>query len=239
MARRRKKLGEILMSLDLINEQGLADALQYAREHGKRIGEALVELELTDEEAVTKALANQFDMEYVDLDRHVVTAEAVELLPEDVIRTHMVLPMGREDGRLKIIITDPLDLETLDLLRFRLNTELSLALAPPAKVKDFIEKFVNPMTDEMSKTMASIDQDAPELEEFGDEIGLAEGDDVDAPIIRLINLLIRETGYQFVHGLENFHVCLTADEMDILEQDRGWQFSRPEPPTGTFEARSS
>ena len=113
MAHRKKKLGEILVSWNLLSATNLAEALKYAEANGKRIGEALVELELCTEEDVTKALATQFDMEYVDLDRHVVTAEAVQLLPEDVIRNHLVLPMGKEDGRLKIIITDPLDLETL------------------------------------------------------------------------------------------------------------------------------
>jgi type IV pilus assembly protein PilB len=214
MARRRKQLGEILLGWDAITKQGLKDAQEYASEHGKRLGEAVVELELADEEAVTKALASQFNMEYVDLDRHVVTAEAVELLPEDVIRNHMVLPMGKEDGRLKIIITDPLDLETLDLLRFRLNTELSLALAPLSKVKDYIEKFVNPMTDEMSKTMASIDQDAPEIEQAdkGDMVGTAEGDVADAPIIRLINLIIREA----VRGrASDIHIEPMADRVRV------------------------
>ncbi len=193
MARGRKKLGEILLGWDVINQQGLTDALQYASDHGKRVGEALIELELCDEDVVTKALATQFDMEYVDLDRHVVGPEALELLPESVIRENNVLPVGRVDGRLKIIITDPLDLEALDLLRFRLNTELILALAPKSRVKDYIEKFVNPMTEEMSKTMASIDQDAPDME-AGDSDGDGSGDgaDTDAPIIRLINLIIRE-----------------------------------------------
>jgi len=213
MAKRRKKLGEILLEWNSISDKGLRDALEYAAEHGKRLGEAVIELELADEEAVTKALATQFDMEYVDLDRHVVTGEAVELLPEDVIRTHLVLPMGKEDGRLKIIITDPLDLETLDLLRFRLNTELSLALAPLGKVKDYIEKFVNPMTDEMSKTMASIDQDAPDIGDVKrDMIGGAEGDIADAPIIRLINLIIHEA----VRGrASDIHVEPMADRVRV------------------------
>ncbi|NOT00701.1 MAG: Flp pilus assembly complex ATPase component TadA [Phycisphaerales bacterium] len=190
MAKRRQRIGEILVGWEVITKENLADALEYARSHNKRLGEAAIELELTDEETVTKALASQFDMEYVDLDRHTVTQESIALLPEDIIRSHMILPMGREDGRLKIIITDPLDLETLDLLRFRLNTELSLALAPPGRVKEYIEKFVNPMTDEMSKTVASIDQDAPDLDV--DAEALEDAEDADAPIIRLINLVIRE-----------------------------------------------
>ena len=44
MARRRKKLGEILASWNVLTPNALADAIAYASEHGKRIGEALVEL---------------------------------------------------------------------------------------------------------------------------------------------------------------------------------------------------
>ncbi len=110
MPGRRKKLGEILLGWEEISENALADALQYAREHGKRIGESIIELELADEEVVTKALASQFDMEYVDLDRHTVDQDSLELLPIEIIRQHQVLPMVKEGNRLKIIITDPLDL---------------------------------------------------------------------------------------------------------------------------------
>ncbi len=189
---KRKKLGEILLEAGALNANALADALQYAQEHSKRIGEAVVELELADEDVVTQALATQFGMEFVELDSQLVDQEALALLSEEIIRRHNVVPMGKEGGRLKVVITDPLDLETMDVLRFRLNTELTPVLAPPNKVRDFIEKFVNPMTDEMSKTMASIDHDAPEMEIEGNVKGLVDGDEADAPIIRLINLVIGE-----------------------------------------------
>ena len=44
MARTRKKVGEILLNWGLINANALADALQYATEHGKRIGESLARI---------------------------------------------------------------------------------------------------------------------------------------------------------------------------------------------------
>ena len=74
------------------------------------------------------------------------------------IEDYLVLPLTEEGGRLKVVSTDPLDLETLDLLRFRLNREVIPTLAPVAKVKRYIEKFVNPDGDVLSQTMASIDQ---------------------------------------------------------------------------------
>ncbi len=189
---KRKRLGELLVEWKKCDASAVKEALQYARDHGKRIGEALIELEMADEDDVTRALASQFNMEYVELTSDLVDEDSLKMIPEDVIRTHNVVPLGRVDGRLKVVVTDPLDLETMDVLRFRLNTDLIPVLAPPNKVKDFIEKFVNPMTDEMSKTMASIDHDAPEMELDSDKTGALDADDADAPIIRLINLLITE-----------------------------------------------
>ncbi len=191
MARSKYKLGEILLKDGVITAEQLETALNYARDHHKRIGEALVELDFTDDDNVYRALASQFGMDYVELDSESVGQELLELLPEDVIRQHQVVPLGEEGGRLKVVITDPLDLETLDLLRFRLNKELIPALAPANRVKDFIEKFVNPMTEEMSKTMASIDHDAPDIEE-NEALKLADDSEEDAPIVRLINLIIVE-----------------------------------------------
>jgi type IV pilus assembly protein PilB len=66
------------------------------------------------------------------------------------------------------------------------------SLAPPGRMADFIEKFVNPMTDEMSKTMASIDHDAPEILDEDAKTRLGDEEGEDAPIIRLINLIIGE-----------------------------------------------
>ena len=209
MARRKKKLGEILVGWGLLKANDLADALKYASEHDKRIGEALVELELCSEDDVCKALATQFGLEYVDLDKNVIDHAVLELIPDDLIRRHMVLPMGLEGETLKIIITDPLDLETLDVVRFRLAKELKPALAPVGKVKRFIDTFINPMDDELSKTLSSIDQDRPDEDE--DDLHL-DADDSDAPIIRLINLIISEA----VHSrASDIHIEPMSDRVRV------------------------
>jgi type IV pilus assembly protein PilB len=126
----------------------------------------------------------------------------------------MVLPLGEESGRLKVVVTDPLDLETLDLLRFRLNREVVPTLAATAKVKRFIEKFVNPEGDVLSQTMASIDQEAPEEGDEGESFGkvLEKDEDGDAPIVRLVNLIITEA----VHGrASDIHVEPMADRVRV------------------------
>jgi len=97
MARRQKKLGEILVRWKVLRQQAIDEALRYAEQHNKRLGEALVELELCKEEDVAKALATQFDMAYVDaLHESSAVAANRHLIPAKIIREHKVLPLGEE-----------------------------------------------------------------------------------------------------------------------------------------------
>ncbi len=190
MARRRKKIGEILVDWKIVTPKALEDALAYSLKERKRIGEALVELEFCTEEDVTKALATQFDMPYIDLDRTQAVTANLHLIDEKIMKAHKVLPMGEENGRLKIIIGDPLDLETLDLLRFRLNPNLEVCLAPPAKIKKFMDQFLaGDYKRQMQSSIDSIDQD--HADDDVDGVSIA-GEDADAPIIKLINQIIGE-----------------------------------------------
>jgi len=192
MARRRKKLGEILVDWKVITPEALQEALAYAAKHGKRVGEALIELELASEEDVTKALAAQFDLEYVDLDRNVQVPAALSLIPEKIIRDERVLPLEKVDNRLKIIISDPLNLELLDKLRFLLGMELDCALAPRSKIQRFIDHFLDRGTsvDDAVKEIHREDELLAQEQEAHKKALLGETED--APVIKLINLLISE-----------------------------------------------
>jgi type IV pilus assembly protein PilB len=188
MARKqRQRLGEILVKWGVVTQSGVDEALEHARAEGLRIGEALIALGLADEEDVTKALATQYDMEYIDLDRNVVVPTDLHLIPDDIIKRHLVLPLGRENEKLKIVITDPLDLETLDMLRFRLNFDLEPCLASKSKMRNYIEQFI--------RSDMSLDHQVHLMEE-GERNGDSEGDEKldedSAPIIRLVTMIIGE-----------------------------------------------
>ena len=188
MARKqRQRLGEILVKWGVVTQSGVDEALEHARAESLRIGEALIALGLADEEDVTKALATQYDMEYIDLDRNVVVPTDLHLIPDDIIKRHLVLPLGRENEKLKIVITDPLDLETLDMLRFRLNFDLEPCLASKSKMRNYIEQFI--------RSDMSLDHQVHLMEE-GERNGASEGDEKldedSAPIIRLVTMIIGE-----------------------------------------------
>ena len=198
MSKTRKKLGEILYHNKLVDKESLVKALTKAKSGNKRLGETLIEMGLVSEDIVTKALAKQFGLKYVDLDKHQIESDVMSLVPAELIKKHSILPLGKNNGRLLLVITDPLDLDLLDMLRFRLNSELECCLAAPSKIKARI--FDAPEEDEQDEDdfRASIDATAEELRQAGHaieaEVRRAEAADSedDGPIIRLVNLIIDE-----------------------------------------------
>ena len=195
MARRKKKLGEILINWGLASSGAVADALQYAAEHGKRIGEALVEMQACTEEDVTKALASQFDMEYVDLSSSADVEANMDLIPEELIHKHRVIPVHQENGRLRVVLSDPLDLETMDMLRFRLSIEVEPTLGAPSRIKEYIDRHFAPEGDQEdgspAQPLTPVGEEQASLEaEIAHMAG--DGDDAEAPVVRLINLIVTE-----------------------------------------------
>ena len=86
MAKHQKKLGEILVEWGAVKPAEVEKALAHAKTKNMRIGEALVDLKLAGETQVYKALASQHSMEYVDLDKSGIPPEAVNLIPDDIMR---------------------------------------------------------------------------------------------------------------------------------------------------------
>jgi len=202
MAKSRKHLGEILYKAGLVEKQAIIDAIKTSRTKKKRLGQVLLELGLIDEETLTKAIAKQFGLEYVSLDKVTIPSDAKKLVPEELIKKHNVLPLGMDNGRLRLIISDPLDLDMMDAIRFRVNTELECCLANPVKIRSYIkDSFDKVRKEEDDRLKHSIDATAAELTEAGHELqaealrAQAEGDDQEGPIIRLVNLIIDNAFY--------------------------------------------
>jgi type IV pilus assembly protein PilB len=205
MAKQQKKLGEILVEWGIINAQELTKAIDHAKAKNLRMGESLLDLKLCSENNVYKALAAQHNMEYIDLDKGAVSPNAVNLIPDELMKKHLILPLGQENGRLKVAIHDPLDLETLDILRFRLNKEIRTVLAPKNRIKRYlddifgagadktIDKTIDNTLKSLDKTLdKSIDRSIDKSIDLARVDEDAANDPTQAPIIKLVQGIIIE-----------------------------------------------
>jgi type IV pilus assembly protein PilB len=213
MAKAQKRLGDQLVEWGIITQKEVTKALDHAKAKNLRIGEALVDLKLCSESNVYKALAAQHNMEYVEVDRGSIPANATSLIPEDLMRKYLILPLGMENGKLRIAVHDPLDLEMLDILRFRLHKEIRTSLASRGRIKTVMDQMMNTtaantidktmdqtidrMKSSMDKTMdrsldksvdRSIDKSI-DMDHLGADIA---SDPTQAPIIKLVQAMIAE-----------------------------------------------
>ena len=202
MAKKRGHLGEILYKAGKVKKQPLIAAIKASKANKKRLGEILLEQGLVDEKTLTKAVAKQFGMKYIDLNKTAIPADTMKLLPEDIIKKHNVLPLGMNDGKLRIIISDPMNLDTMDAIRFRLNLELDCCLGSLSQINSYIQESAETVTKaEDDKLKHSIDATAAELAEAGHELqaealrAQAADPDDDGPIVRLVNLVIDNAYY--------------------------------------------
>jgi type IV pilus assembly protein PilB len=219
MAKKRRHLGEILFKAGLVEKQALIDAIKASKKNNKRLGEILLDKGLLDEDTLAKAVAKQFGMKYLDFTQTVIEPNTVKLVPEDIIKKYNVLPLGMNNGKLKLIISDPSDLETLDRLRFQLNAELECYVANPSRIRSYIEDaFAEQIKERDDRLKHSIDATASELAEAGHELQAealrvqAEGGADEGPIIRLVNLIIDNAYYM---RSSDIHVEPMADRVRV------------------------
>ena len=186
---------EILIRQGVISQNQLAEAQQMARGSGVKVGDALVRLGYATSEEVMRAMAQEHGYDYVDLSEVVIPPSVVELVPESVARENAILPMDEEDGALKVIISDPMDFETLDKLRFILNRKVEIALAPRESIVDAINRHYGltegESADSMLQEFTDTAIDFTETEETAATSDEAV-DETSAPIVRLVHLIITE-----------------------------------------------
>ncbi len=197
MARSRKKLGEILVGWGMAQAEEVEKVAKTAKAANKRIGEALVEQGVVKEEQVAKALAHQFGMPYFDL-KEKGNAEKIdkELVPEDLQRKHLILPIEKKNGRLKLVISDPMNLELMDMLRFRLSAEIDPVIGAKGQIRDILDagKGGDGATSALqnatggSLITASIDKSLDK----SIDASIDRDAQPDAPIIKLCNRMIIE-----------------------------------------------
>jgi type IV pilus assembly protein PilB len=213
MAKQQKKLGEILVEWKFLNPKEIDKALEHAKSKNLRIGEALIELKMCNENQVAKALAAQHGMEYIDLDKSSIPPNAINSIPDDIMRKHLILPLGTENGKLRVAIHDPLDLELLDILRFRLGKELRPVLAAKGRIKGYLDELFqtssqNTIDKTLDKGWASLDKSLDKtldrsldksmdksVDKSIDIAGMGEdvmADPTQAPIIKLVQAMIAE-----------------------------------------------
>ena len=187
-------IAEILQSVGLIKQEQAEEALEWALKEDKDIIDVLCESGALEKIDALKALANQFGMEIISLTSLEIPQEVIDLVSGEVARRYKIVPVYKTDSALTVALGDPLDVETLDSLRYLLKTNVEGAVAPPEEIEVALNHYyahtaatVDSMLEEI--TEGTVAMPVTGAEELLDD---AEASEADAPIIKLVSLIILE-----------------------------------------------
>ena len=100
-----------------------------------------------------RAMAEQHGLDYVNLSEVSIPPSVVELVPESVARENVAIPLSEADGKLTVIVSDPMDYDTFDKLRFILNRQIEIALAPREAILEAINRHYGQTVGESADSM--------------------------------------------------------------------------------------
>ncbi len=187
---KRKRLGEILLDEGLISEEQLKAGLdKQKREKGLKIGQALVALGAVTEEDVAKAIWQQRQIPYVDLDSYALDPNVIELVPEKLARSYLVLPLFRIGNALTVAMADPLNLIAVDDLRSKTGCEIEPVISTEGKITRCLDHYYR-MDESITQLIADVAQEETERAASKDQDEPPEI--AEAPMIKLANLIIQQ-----------------------------------------------
>jgi type IV pilus assembly protein PilB len=200
--RSKKKIGEILLEQGSVDQATLVAAINEAKASGKRVGEVLIEQGRCDERQIAKALAEQFGVDFIDLEKpEALTKIDRSLLKEDLQRKYSVLPMKKERGALLLCVHDPLEIEAFDLIGMVSGGRADVgALATRTQITTFISgESTGPdlsksrlVTSSMDSTVdKSMDRSQDRSQDRSMDRSI-DGDANESGIVRLVERMIVE-----------------------------------------------
>ena len=194
MAKKLNYLG-ILQQKGLLSLPQIEEAQEMAKSTGIKVAEAIARLGYASSEDVTRAIAAEYGREYIDLANEVIPLAVIELVPESIARENSILPYQEDGDVLRVVCSDPNDIETFDKLRFVLNRPIEPVLAPKEAIHEAVNRYygqsIGESADSLIQEFTDTAIDFTEAMDAGAS-SITNVADSDAPIVRLCDMIISE-----------------------------------------------
>jgi tetratricopeptide (TPR) repeat protein len=134
------KVGEILLKAGLVSEEQIQGALaQQERLKNKKLGQFLIEKGILQEKEVYMALAEKFRIPFVNLRQQKITRTILNLLPREVIRKLLVLPLAVREDTLVVATLMPDPGPVCEVVhRYAAARNVEFVLVQPSHLKNVI-----------------------------------------------------------------------------------------------------
>jgi type II secretion system protein E len=183
--------------LRVLSDVGLVSRQQIDSARSRLNGEpgvidVLVNGGVVSEVDVSRTLAAQAHMDWIDISTMVIPPQVISQIRGEDARRFKVIPVAFGEAGLVVAVGNPLDIDTMDSLSFLLQRELELVCTSPRKIGEALIKYYGTADEAADVLQKEIGEDVELGLEFGDGAEPFAVDEADAPIVRLVSMLLIE-----------------------------------------------
>lgn len=205
---KKKKIGQILIEMGVIDDAKLDWALEKQQETNQLLGQTLLAAGYITEDDLAISLAKQFDVPYIDLKDVSVSDEAKRSVPANLLQSGDFVPLEIVDKALTIAIADPTNYELVDRLATITGYDIKYVLSTSSQIRKFLgleekapppaegaaaaggEGGGEPLSAEDAVSDVNLEFETGEGDEEGGKTDILKQQADQKPIILLVNKII-------------------------------------------------
>ncbi|MCR4608064.1 MAG: Flp pilus assembly complex ATPase component TadA, partial [Eubacterium sp.] len=188
-ARKRIRVGDLLVEAGAITEDQLQQALEKQKESGGRIGNVIMQMGFISKELLITVLTTQMGIEYCEIRSVQIDESVLNLIPDNLVAKYRAVPVCFDENNpniLKVAMADPMDLTAVDDISISSGLQVEPMLSFDDDLGEVIGKYYG-SAQAMEAAEAYKAENAGLLSSEDDE-SQAEIDN--SPIVLLVNQII-------------------------------------------------
>lgn len=130
-----KRLGDLLTSIGVINEDQLKQALEIQKKTKKRLGMVLIESGILTEDQLIEALQMQLGVDFIDLAAYSIPPELSQVVSVNIARKHTVVPVKVTQDEVVLAMVDPLNFFAVEEVKAATHKRVVQVIARQADVE--------------------------------------------------------------------------------------------------------
>ena len=132
------KLGQLLITANLITDDQLKEAVSLQRKEGGRLGANLVKLGYITEEKLVAFLSKQWGVPAINLSDYKIDPSVLKLVPGEVARKYFIIPVARVGATLTIAMSDPSNVFVIDDVKFMTGYNVEVVVSGESSIVNAI-----------------------------------------------------------------------------------------------------
>ena len=188
---------KIILRSGIINEDEYKRSEKEAKRSGIAIENVLIGNGLITEKYLTEILSEYLDVPLVDLSSEKIKFNDIELISEIDAKKKRVMIFGKEKGFLKIAMTDPLNLQTIEFIKAKTGMPLKIFLTGQSGLKSAWKKYKKDIGKEFHNIIRK------NIEKTGSNKGDLAKIAQDLPTISILDTII---DYAIAHNSSDIHI---------------------------------